>query len=199
MNSRLKSLILALSVVLALGGSTLAEAAEWQADTTHSVLTFKIRHLFSKVQGGFDEWSANLFFDPEAMEQASVEVTIQAASIDTGNEKRDGHLRSADFFDVEQYPTITFVSSMVEQTDEGYLVHGTLTMHGVSKEIAIPVEFLGAGPDPWGRVRAGFSGSVTIDRKDYGMEWNKALDKGGVMLGDEVEIDIEIEAVEADA
>jgi polyisoprenoid-binding protein YceI len=192
-------LILALSVVLALGGSTLAEAAEWQADTTHSVLTFKIRHLFSKVQGGFDEWSANLFFDPEAMEQASVEVTIQAASIDTGNEKRDGHLRSADFFDVEQYPTITFVSSMVEQTDEGYLVHGTLTMHGVSKEIAIPVEFLGAGPDPWGRVRAGFSGSVTIDRKDYGMEWNKALDKGGVMLGDEVEIDIEIEAVEADA
>lgn len=194
-----KSFVLAMSLILLIASAGLATAAEWKADTVHSVLSFKVRHLFSKVSGDFGEWSATLDFDPENIEQGSVQVTIQTASIDTGNENRDQHLRSEDFFDAEKYPTITFESSRIEKTDEGHLLHGTLTLHGVSKEIQIPFEFLGAGEDPWGTTRAGFAGSVTIDRKDYGMEWNKALDKGGFMLGEEVEIELEIEAKQAGA
>jgi polyisoprenoid-binding protein YceI len=193
-----KTILLAMSILL-LSGTTLAEAAEWQADTVHSVLSFKIRHLFSKTAGKFDEWSATLDFDSENVEKGRVEVTIQTASINTDNEDRDAHLKSPDFFHVEKYPTMNFTSEKIEKTEDGYLMHGTLTMAGVSKEISIPFEFLGAGQDPWGATRAGFAGKLTINRKDFGIEWNKAMDKGGFILGEDVDIDIEIEAVQAGA
>jgi polyisoprenoid-binding protein YceI len=193
-----KTMTVALGVLL-LFGAALAEAAEWKADPAHSVLTFKVRHLFSKTAGQFDEWSATLDFDPQKIEEGSVGVTIQSASINTQNEQRDGHLRSPDFFDVETYPTISFASSRIEKTEDGYLLHGTLDMRGVQKEIAIAFEFMGSGKDPWGNVRAGFAGQLVLDRKDFGIEWNKALDQGGLILGDEVEIEIEIEAVQAGA
>jgi polyisoprenoid-binding protein YceI len=173
-----------------------APAAEWTVDPAHSVLTFKIRHLFSRTDGRFNEWSGTLDFDPARITEGSARITIQAASIDTDNDDRDNHLRSSDFFDVEKNPTITFVSTKIEESDGGYLLHGDLTMAGVTKPVTIPFQFLGVGPDPWGKTRAGFSGELTVNRKDFGIVWNKALDQGGVMLGDDVQIDLEIEVVE---
>ena len=194
-----KTIILAMSFVLLISAAGLSEAAEWNADTAHSVLTFKVRHLFSKTAGRFDDWAATIVFDPEYVEQGSVEVTVQTASVTTDNDDRDAHLKSPDFFNVEEHPSMSFKSTKIEKSEDGFVMHGALTMLGVTKEIDIPFEFLGAGPDPWGSIRAGFSGKVTIDRKDFGMEWNKSMDKGGFILGEDVEIEIEIEAVQAGA
>lgn len=199
MTSIRKTIILALSGIMLLSTVAFSQATEWQADTSHSVLTFKVRHLFSKTEGKFEDWSASMQFDPEKLEEGSVEVVIQTSTVNTDNADRDAHLKSPDFFNVEEFPTMSFVSSKIEKADDGYLMHGTLTMLGVSKEISIPIEFLGSGPDPWGGTRAGFSGSVTINRKDFGMEWNKAMDKGGYILGENIDIDIEIEAMQVGA
>lgn len=171
-----------------------AAAATWEIDTTHSELSFKIRHLFSKTGGEFEKWSGTLQFDPENLSKGSVELTIDAATINTDNDKRDQHLRSDDFFDVDQYPEITFTSTRIAEEGDQWMLYGDLSMHGVTQEVAIPFEFHGAGPDPWGGTRAGFSGELTLDRKDYGIEWNQALDQGGMVLGNDVHIDIEIEA-----
>ncbi|HSN56413.1 MAG TPA: YceI family protein, partial [Candidatus Sulfomarinibacteraceae bacterium] len=120
--------------------------------------------------------------------------TIQAASIDTRNADRDKHLRSADFFDVENHPLITFTSSKITRTgDNEFAVTGTLMMHGVSKTVTLPVTFLGEAKDPWGNTKAGFEIETTLDRKDYGIIWNKALDAGGLLLGDEVEVEISLQ------
>jgi polyisoprenoid-binding protein YceI len=125
---------------------------------------------------------------------SSVEFHIKATSIDTNNADRDKHLRTADFFDVEKYPEITFKSDSVKPAGKNkYNVTGTLTMHGVSKKVTLPVTFLGEGKDPWGGTRAGFETSTTLNRKDYGIVWNKAVDNGGVLLGDDVKIDINLE------
>jgi polyisoprenoid-binding protein YceI len=175
-----------------------ATAGTWSIDTGHSVMNFKVRHLFSKTGGSFDQWEGTLEFDGVHPASLGAEVTIQTASINTANADRDGHLKSPDFFDVEQYPTIRFVSKTYEHSEDGWALVGDFTMHGVTKEIAIPFEYHGSGKDPWGNRRAGFSASFTINRKDFGIEWNKTLDAGGVMLGDEVVIELEIEAVEAD-
>jgi polyisoprenoid-binding protein YceI len=174
-----------------------AMAATWDIDPVHSVLDFKIRHLFSKTGGTFDQWEGTLEFDGENLATLGAEVTIQAQSINTQNDDRDEHLRSPDFFDVEQFPTITFVSKRAESTEDGWVLVGDFTMHGVTREVAIPFEFHGSGEDPWGNRRAGFSGSLEIDRKEFGLVYNKTLDQGGLLLGDEVEIELEIEAVEA--
>jgi polyisoprenoid-binding protein YceI len=183
-------------LALVLLGAGSASAATWHADTRHSVLSFKIRHLFSKTSGRFEDWSATLNFDPGKIEEGSVKVEIQAASVNTDNERRDADLRSPNFFDVEKYPSLSFTSTKISKGENGYVLHGKLTIRGVTKEISFPFAFDGAGPDPWGGTRAGFSATLSIDRKDFGIVWNKTMDQGGLMLGDTVDIDIELEAVE---
>lgn len=167
----------------------------WQLDTTHSGVHFSVRHLMvSKVRGSFSKYSVDLAFDPANPSAGKVDVTIDAASIDTKEEKRDGHLRSPDFFDVEKYPTLTFKSSKVEAKDaENLVVHGDLTIHGVTKPVSLAVEFAGATKDPWGNTKAGFSAHTTINRKDFGLGWNQALEAGGVLVGEKVEIHIDLE------
>jgi len=186
-----------LAVALTLLGATLAQAAQWKVDTNHSILSFKVRHLFSKVDGRFDDWSASLNFDPDRIEEGGVTVEIQAASVTTDNDRRDADLRSPNFFDVEKYPTLSFKSDKITKEGDGYILHGALSMHGVTKEVSFPFEFNGSGSDPGGNTRAGFSASLSLNRKDYGMVWNRALDSGGMLLGDDVDIDISIEAVES--
>ena len=184
----------ALALVVMLAGT--ATAATWQIDTTHSTLTFKIRHMLSKTAGQFTDWSGTIEAGDD-LTKGSVNIEIQAASIDTRNEDRDKHLRSADFFDVENHPTIDFSSTKVEKDGDNFVLHGDLTMAGVTKQVEIPFEFHGTATDPWGNTKAGFSGSTTIDRKDFGIVWNKNLDQGGVLLGDEVEIQIDLAAAQA--
>ena len=163
-------------------------------DKSHSEAGFQIRHLMSKVRGRFNDYAGTISVDPAKPESASVEFTIKSASIDTSNENRDKDLRSANFFDVEKFPELTFKSSKVKATGKDkYDVTGTLTIHGVAKEVTLPVQFLGFAKDPWGNDRAGFSIDTTINRKDYGIVWNKALDNGGALLGDEVWVSINLE------
>lgn len=195
MRKSLSILLAAVSILCLM--APVSQAETWNIDTVHSYLTFKVRHLFSNTKGAFDEWSGTIDFDPENPTEGSVTVEIQTASINTNNENRDRHLRSEDFFDVENHPVMTFQSTAVRETEDGMLLVGDLTLLGVTKQIEIPVQFHGAGPDGWGGVRAGFSGSVVINRKDFGMVWNKALDTGGAILGDDVTIEMEIEAVRA--
>jgi polyisoprenoid-binding protein YceI len=165
-------------------------------DKNHTEASFQVRHILTKVRGKFDDFAGTIQADPAKPEASSVEFTIKAASIDTGVERRDTHLRSADFFDVEKFPEITFKSSSMKETSKDHFeVTGTLTMHGVSKEIKLPVTFLGTMKSPMGDERAGFEAGITLSRKDYGLLWNRTLEAGNLMLGDDVEIAINIEAV----
>jgi polyisoprenoid-binding protein YceI len=168
----------------------------YNIDPVHSSVSFKIRHIVSKVEGRFRDFSGTVVGDPAAKTGASVNLSIKTASVDTGNEARDKHLKSADFFDVEKYPEITFKSDkIVAKGGDRYEAVGTFTMHGVSKQITVPVTFAGIGKDPKGGEHAGFSVSTTLNRKDYGITFNQALDTGGMLLGEDVEISIELEAV----
>jgi polyisoprenoid-binding protein YceI len=169
---------------------------KWDFDTIHSHVGFTVRHLVvSKVRGSFNKWSGSLQFDGKNPLTASVEVKIDPASIDTNEAQRDAHLRSADFFDVEKFPEWTFKSTGVTKgSDETFKLAGNLTLHGVTKPVVLDVEFGGVMRDPYGNDRAGFTAKVTIDRKDFGVLWNQALDVGGVALGEKVEIAIDIEA-----
>ena len=163
-------------------------------DKSHSEASFQVRHLMSKVRGNFNDYAGTITVDPAKPESASVEFTIKSASIDTSNENRDKDLRGPNFFDVEKFPELTFKSTKVKATGKDkYDVTGTLTIHGVAKEVTLPVQFLGFAKDPWGNDRAGFSIDTTINRKDYGIVWNKALDNGGALLGDEVWVSINLE------
>ncbi len=169
---------------------------EYEVDIAHSSISFKISHMVvSKVRGHFNDFSVNIKEDPNDITKSSVAVAIKTASIDTRNEKRDNHLRSADFFDAEKYPEITFQSKRIEKKGDAYAAVGTLDMHGVSKEITISFEITGKLKDPWGNTRAGIEASAKLDRKDYGLNWNKTLDKGGLMVGNEVKIEILLEMV----
>jgi polyisoprenoid-binding protein YceI len=147
------------------------------------------------VGGKFQDFAGTIQIDRAKPENSSVEFTIQAASIFTGEPKRDDHLRSADFFDVANHPTLTFKSTSVKPAGNNvYEVRGNLTMRGVTKQIVLPVTFLGEGKDPWGNEKIGFETSVTLNRKDYGISWNKALDQGGALLDDEVKVQVSVEA-----
>lgn len=189
--------ILTLLVLAALTALPAASwAGSWDIDTSHSGVTFKVRHFFTKVPGKFTDFGGSIVFDPAKPEAASVQVTINAKSIDTEHEKRDAHLNSEDFFFTEQHPQITFKSTKVAKQGDLFMVDGLLTMRGVEKPVTLSTEFLGAGPDGFGGTRAGFTATTTINRKDFGINWNRTLDQGGVMLGDEVEVTLEIEAVE---
>jgi polyisoprenoid-binding protein YceI len=188
-------LIILATLALLVGLVGVASATDtWTIDKAHSQVNFRIKHLMSKVTGRFTDFDGTITTDFANLGASGVTFTIQAASIDTDTPDRDKHLRSADFFDVEKFPTITFTSSKITKTgDDSFDVTGTLTMHGVAKEITLPVTFLGAGQDPWGNTKAGFEIATTLSRTDYGIVWNKALETGGFLLGDEVEVTINLE------
>jgi len=165
-------------------------------DKAHSEATFQVRHLVTKVRGHFADFAGAIQFNDEAPERSSVSFTIQAASIDTKTADRDAHLRSEDFFFVEKHPEITFVSSTItNKSGDSYDVRGTLTIRGVAKEITLLVTFLGHAIDPWGNARLGFEAETTINRKDFGLLWNAALETGGFLVGDEVKINLQIQAI----
>ena len=164
-------------------------------DKTHSEATFQVRHLVTKVRGRFTDLGGSIAFDEASPERSTVTFTIQAASIDTGTPDRDAHLRSGDFFHVEQYPTISFASTEIKaRGGNEFDVTGDLTMRGVTKRITLPVTFLGTAKDPWGNQKLGFETETTINRKDYGLTWNAALETGGFLVGDEVKISVSIQA-----
>ena len=171
-----------------------AAADTYVVDKAHSETLFSIKHLMSRVTGRFGDFSGTVNVDPATPPASSVEFTINATSVDTNVPDRDKDLRGPNFFDVEKFPTITFKSNKVTPAGKDkFTVEGTLTLHGVSKPISLPVEFLGFGKDPWGNEKAGFALEITLNRKDYGLVWNKALDQGGYLLGDEVKVMINLE------
>lgn len=189
-----KSKILFLAALFA--ATPLLAAETFKVDKVHSAVDFRIRHMMSTVTGRFTDFDATVAIDRKNPGASSVEFSIAAASIDTNEVKRDTHLRSPDFFEVEKYPRITFKSTKVTPAaKDRFNVTGNLTMHGVTREITLPVTFLGFGKDPWGNERAGFEIETTLNRKDYGINWNRALDQGGFLLADEVRILIALEAV----
>jgi polyisoprenoid-binding protein YceI len=174
---------------------------KWDFDTSHSSINFAVRHMVvSKVHGRFLKWSGDLQFAPDNLTQSKIEVEVDANSIETHDEKRDAHLKSADFLDSGKYPKMSFKSTRIEKAgDNEYNVVGNLTVHGVTKEIALKTEFGGRAKDPWGGERAGFTASTTINRKDFGLGWNVALEAGGWLVGEKVEISLEVEALKAKA
>jgi polyisoprenoid-binding protein YceI len=186
---------LSLTVAAAMLAASPVLADTYVIDKNHSDASFQVRHMMSRVRGQFNDYAGSITVDPAKPESASVEFTLKAASIDTANDSRDKDLRSANFFDVEKFPEITFKSTKVKATGKDkYDVTGTLTIHGVAKEVTLPVQFLGFGKDPWGNDKAGFAIDTTLNRKDFGIVWNKTLDSGGVLLGDEVWVSINLEA-----
>ena len=173
-----------------------AQAATYALDADHTTVEFKIRHLFSYVRGTFDQFEGTIEYDPAHPETWKTTATIQAASIDTRVAERDKHLRSKDFFEVETYPTLTFAStSVTDATATGAKLQGNLTLHGVTKPVVLDVEIHGVGKDPWGNTRAGFTATTTINRKDFGLTWNKAVEAGQLLVGEEVQITLEVEGL----
>ncbi len=176
--------------------ATAASTRTFLIDKAHSEATFQVRHLITKVRGRFTDFAGSIQYDEQHPEQSSVRFTVQAASIDTSEPDRDKHLRSADFFDVEKHPAITFESTRVTAAGKDrFQVTGQLAIHGVSQEITLPVTFLGFAKDPWGKERAGFEIETTINRKDFGLVWNTTLETGGFLIGDEVRVTLSIQAV----
>lgn len=171
----------------------------WNLDTTHSGIHFSVRHMvIAKVRGSFRKFSGVVSLDEQDLAASSVAVTIEAASIDSGVEQRDNHLRSPDFFDVEKFPSITFKSTKVEKgSGNGLKVTGNLTIRDITREVVLDAEQLGVGKDPWGNVKAAFEAKTSVDRRDFGLTWNQALETGGVLVGEKIEIAIEVQAAKA--
>ena len=171
-------------------------AQTFAIDQAHSEVTFQVRHLLTKVRGRFSNFAGTVRLNEEEPTNSSVSLTIDAGSVDTNTADRDQHLRSDDFFAVGTHPTITFDSSRIVRTSaDAYDVTGRLTIRGVAREITLPVTYLGTATDPWGNLRAGFETNVTINRKDFGLSWNAALETGGFLVGDEVRISVSIQAI----
>lgn len=174
----------------------LASAAIYQVDPVHSQVEFTVDHLVVfKVSGSFNEYQGEIEADSATKALKSANAVIKVASIDTREAKRDAHLRSVDFFDAENHPDMTFVSKRIEGQDNDITVYGDLTIRGTTREVALKGSFRGENTDPWGNVRAGFSASTVINRHDYGLSWNKALETGGLVVGDNVTINLEIQGV----
>ena len=170
-------------------------------DPTHSRIGFVARHaMVTKVRGSFNEFEGSGSFNAENPAGSHLRLTIQAASIDTRNADRDGHLKSNDFFDMETYPEITFASTAVEQSDDSnYRVTGDLTIKGVTKPVTVDFEYTGTAVDPYGNTRVGFEGTTTVNRKDWGINWNAALDAGGVLVSEKVTLEFEVSVIRTDA
>jgi len=170
----------------------------YTVDPSHSRVGFTVRHMgFSKVRGHFEHFEGVVQLDPADLTSLSVEATVQAASITTADPKRDEHLRSADFFEVQAYPTLNFRSTSVDRVSgQRFALLGELTIHGVTKAVELDAEYLGEGQDPWGGTRLAFEARTTINRKDFGLTWNAVLEAGGLLVSEEVEIALEIQAVQ---
>lgn len=193
--NRISALFLA---AFALGAPKLAAASTWEIDAGHSAAAFSVRHLMvSNVRGELGKVTGTVHLDDKDISRSTVEATIDATALSTRDDKRDQHLKGADFFDVARFPKLTFKSKQVQPAGPGKLkVIGDLTLHGVTREVALQVE----GPatevkDPWGNTKSGASATARLNRKDFGMSWNKALDAGGVAVADEVTVNIELELV----
>jgi len=194
----MRRLVLVVAVGLAVGVPAFAGASTWDIDSAHSSAEFAVRHLMvSTVRGTLGKISGTLNLDDQDITKSSVEATIDAATIDTREPKRDGHLKSPDFFDVAKYPTITFKSKKVTVAgDKKYQVTGDLTMHGVTKEVVLDVEGSPAAfKDPMGNMKLGGMAHAKLNRQDFGITWNKSLDGGGVVVSDEVDVTIDIELI----
>lgn len=170
---------------------------KWEIDSSHSGIHFSVRHMVvAKVRGQFARWTGTVLAEDGDLSRGTVEVVIDASSIDTGVADRDKHLKSADFFDVERFPELTFKGRGMRKLNETSLrLTGDLTIRGVTREVELEVEYAGRTKDPWGNERAGFAAKTAIDRKDFGLTWNQVLEAGGVMVSDKVTIEIEVEAV----
>jgi polyisoprenoid-binding protein YceI len=172
----------------------------YSIDKAHSEVTFQVRHLLTKVRGRFSDFNGAIDFDAEQPERSLVSVEVRTASIDTNERDRDAHLRSADFFDVEQFPVLTFRSTGIERRSaDRFTVTGDLTIHGVTRSVSFDTSFLGNAKDPWGNERIAFEVETTINRKDFGLTWNAALETGGFLVGDDAKISLSVQAVPARA
>jgi polyisoprenoid-binding protein YceI len=176
-------------------GPTLS--GDWDFDPAHTRIGFSARHaMVTTVRGSFNEVEGHVHADLDDMSRSSVQVTLKAASVDTRSAERDTHLRSADFFDVETYPEITFVSTRVEEVEEGaFVVAGELTIRDITQELSIPISLTGVETDAFGALRAGFEGSRRVNRRDFGLEWNMPLDSGGVLVSEKINLEFEISAI----
>jgi len=170
---------------------------KWVLDPSHSEITFKVKHMmFTNVSGKFDTFQATAESEGENFENARFEFEAETASINTGNGDRDNHLRGSDFFDAEQFPKLTFSStSFSQKSGDDYTLTGNLTLHGVTGPVTLDVEFGGLAQDPWGNTKAGLSATGKLNRKDFGLNWNAALEAGGVLVGEEVKLHIELQFV----
>jgi polyisoprenoid-binding protein YceI len=174
----------------------LQEKAVYALDPAHTTIEFVVRHLMiTKVRGRFTAFDGSVELQPDSDVPATVGATIQAGSVDTREDQRDAHLRSADFFDVEKFPTLAFESTRVYGTPEDLTIDGKLTIRGITRDVTLRGSFEGRANDPWGGVRVGYSAHTTINRKDFGLAWNAALETGGVVVGDEVRIELNVEAI----
>lgn len=187
---------LALGAALFAGDTVKATPVAWTLDPAHSEVSFRVRHLTGRVRGHFKEFSSSLMADPAQLTTGSVTVEVKTASVSTEHEKRDAHLRSPDFFDVEKFPVMTFKSTRVEANGSDIAVSGDLTIKGVTRPVVLKGTFNGKVVDPWGKERLGFEVSGTIDRRDFGLTWNKLVE-GSSLVGDDVTIDIAVEAVKS--
>jgi len=187
-------LFILLTVLFFTASSTFA--ATYQVDPAHTEINFTVPHLMAfKVRGNFNDFSGKVEVDGNKQTLTAVSATIKTASVDTRNQKRDDHLRSPDFFEVDKYPEISFVSKKIVGSGPDITVIGDLTIKGTTKEVTLKGEYLGSNTDPWGNQRAGFEASGKINRQDFGLTWNKALETGGVLVGEDVEIGLQVEAV----
>ena len=171
----------------------------WEVDPGHSRIGFATRHaMVTRVRGAFNDVSGSIVLDEEDPAASTATILVDMASIDTRNQQRDEHLRSADFFDVATYPEMTFTSTRIEEVDEGgYLVTGGLASRDQTRSIAIPLRFVGIDTDPFGNVRAGFEGSRRIDRRDWGISWNTPLDSGGLLVSDRIQLEFELSLIKS--
>ncbi len=171
--------------------------SNWQIDTSHSSISFRVRHLmFAKVRGSFGKWQGSIEGTSGQLASGSTTVTIDATSIDTGVPDRDAHLRGADFLDADNHPTLTFASTSVKGSGDSLEITGNLTIRGTTRPVVLHAEHTGEGKDPWGNRRLGFSAKTKISRKEFGLVWNQVLEAGGVAVGDEIEVEIDLEAVQ---
>lgn len=189
-------LIAVVSMGLADVSESRAEAAAYVIDPDHSQVLFKVKHMgISTVTGRFDLVEGSYTFDGMDISKSSVDTTITTASINTNKQKRDDHLKSPDFLDVGKYPTITFKSKEVRKDGDDFVIVGDLTINGVTKQVELDAEYGGKAQDPMGNERTAFTAETKIDRKDFGITWNKTLDSGGLVVGDDVKIELEVEGI----
>jgi polyisoprenoid-binding protein YceI len=184
------------ALLVATAGAVLADPVTYQIDPTHSQVGFNVRHFFSRVPGRFNDFEGAVTYDDKDVAKSSVEITIKTASVYTNNDRRDNHLRSNDFFAADSFPTITFKSTKVTPAGENkFKVDGNLTIRGITKPVTLDATFLGAGNVGMGGLRAGWEATTTVNRKDFNVSWNRVLDQGGTMLGDEVAIQLGVEGM----